>query len=116
MKGIMSVDNNDAYESNMYKMLIRESVRLTSVDFCPSSRRNLHVTIAISGWLSDETGEKGFWIPWKNLKISQEQYCLMYESQYLLELGRAMDYLLSFAVSMAAQEALKLTILSGWLG
>ena len=75
--------------------------------------RNLHVAIAISGWLSDETGEKGFWQPWKNLKISQEQYCLMYESQYLLELGRAMDYLLSFAVSMAAQEALKLTILSG---
>lgn len=37
----------------------------------------------------------------------------MYESQYLLELGRAVDYLLSFAVSMAAQEALKLTILSG---
>jgi len=37
----------------------------------------------------------------------------MYESQYLLELGRAMDYLLSFAVSMAAQEALKMTILSG---
>lgn len=73
------------------------------------------MAIAVSGWLSDETGEKGFWIPWKNLKISQEQYCLMYESQYLLELGRAMDYLLSFAVSMAAQEALKLTILSGWL-
>jgi hypothetical protein len=75
--------------------------------------RNLHVTIAVSGWLNDETGEKGFWIPWKNLNISQEQYCIMYESPYLLELGRAVDYLLSFAVSMAAQEALKLTILSG---
>ena len=75
--------------------------------------RCLHVTIAVSGWLNDEFEESGFWIPWKNLKLSHEQYCLMYESQYLLELGRAMDYLLSFAVSMAAQEALKMTILSG---
>lgn len=30
-----------------------------------------------------------------------------------MELGRAMDYLFSFAVSMAAQEALKYTVLSG---
>lgn len=37
----------------------------------------------------------------------------MYESQYLLELGRSIDYLLSFAVSVAAQEALKMTVLSG---
>lgn len=71
------------------------------------------MTIAISGWLNDQSGEQGFWLPWKNLKISEEQYCVIYESQYLLELGRAVDYLLSFAVSMAAQEALKLTILSG---
>lgn len=71
-------------------------------DFNALSPRNLHVTIAISGWLNDQTGEKGFWTPWKNLKISQEQYCLMYESQYLLELGRAVDYLLSFAVSMVS--------------
>lgn len=46
---------------------------------------------------------------------SREQYCLRYESAYLLELGRAMDYLFSFAVTMAAQEALKYTILSGML-
>lgn len=44
---------------------------------------------------------------------SREQYCLRYESTYLLQLGRAMDYLFSFAVTMAAQEALKYTILSG---
>jgi len=75
--------------------------------------RNLHLTIAVSGWLNDQTGEQGFWLPWENLKISQEQYCLIYESAYLLELGKAVDYLLSFAVSMAAQEALKMTILSG---
>lgn len=44
---------------------------------------------------------------------SREQYCLRYESTYLLELGRAIDYLFSFAVTYAAQEALKYTILSG---
>lgn len=41
------------------------------------------------------------------------QYCLRYESQYLLELGQAMDYLLQFALSMAVQETLKYTILAG---
>ena len=43
------------------------------------------------------------------------QYCLRYESQYLLELGKAMDYLLQFALSMAVQETLKYTILAGKL-
>lgn len=51
--------------------------------------------------------------PWYTLMNSREQYCLRYESTYLLQLGRAMDYLFSFAVTMAAQEALKYTILSG---
>lgn len=51
--------------------------------------------------------------PWRTLLNSREQYCLRYESSYLLELGHAIDYLFSFAVSMAAQEALKYTILSG---
>ncbi|CAN8016945.1 unnamed protein product, partial [Ixodes persulcatus] len=51
--------------------------------------------------------------PWRTLQNSREQYCLRYESSYLLELGHAIDYLFSFAVSMAAQEALKYTILSG---
>lgn len=51
--------------------------------------------------------------PWLTLMNSREQYCLRYESTYLLELGRAIDYLFSFAVTYAAQEALKYTILSG---
>lgn len=41
------------------------------------------------------------------------QYCLRYESQYLRELGQAMDYLLQFALSMAVQETLKYTVLAG---
>ncbi|GIX72177.1 transmembrane and coiled-coil domain-containing protein 4 [Caerostris extrusa] len=66
----------------------------------------------ISGWLSEE-GKEAFQEPWYSLMNSREQYCLRYESTYLLQLGRAMDYLFSFAVTMAAQEALKYTILSG---
>ncbi|KAK7790687.1 hypothetical protein R5R35_009593 [Gryllus longicercus] len=74
--------------------------------------QQLHITIAISGWLSDEQ-EDNFTRPWHSLLSSKEQYYLRYESSYLLELGKAMELILSFAVSMAAQEALKYTILSG---
>lgn len=74
--------------------------------------RSLHLTIAISGWISENT-EDAFQKPWKNLANSQEQYCIRYESSYLLELGRAIDYFLGFAISMAAQEALKYTLLAG---
>ncbi|CAL4076795.1 unnamed protein product, partial [Meganyctiphanes norvegica] len=73
---------------------------------------NLHITIAISGWLTEE-GPEAFSKPWKTLYNSREQYCLRYESTYLLELGQAMDYLLQFAFSMAVQESLKYTILAG---
>jgi len=75
--------------------------------------QQLHITIAISGWLSDDQHDN-FTRPWRSLFSSREQYYLRYESAYLLELGRAMDLILSFAVSMAAQEALKYTILAGW--
>uniref|UniRef100_A0A8D8ZQY6 Transmembrane and coiled-coil domain-containing protein 4 n=1 Tax=Cacopsylla melanoneura TaxID=428564 RepID=A0A8D8ZQY6_9HEMI len=72
----------------------------------------LHISIAIHGWLSDETDES-FIKPWTGLEHSKEQYYLCYESRYLVELGKAMEYIYSFAVSMATQEALKYTILSG---
>lgn len=72
----------------------------------------LHITIAVSGWLTED-GPEFFKLPWRNLLNSYEQYCLRYESHYLRELGKAIDYLFSFAVTMAAQEALKYTILSG---
>ncbi|CAL1292715.1 unnamed protein product [Larinioides sclopetarius] len=74
--------------------------------------KQLHITLAISGWLSEE-GKEAFQEPWYSLMHSREQYCLRYESTYLLQLGRALDYLFSFALTMAAQEALKYTILSG---
>ena len=74
--------------------------------------RALHLTIAVSGWITN-TNENAFTSPWQTLEHSQEQYSLRYESSYLLELGRAFDYFLGFAVSMAAQEALKYTLLGG---
>ena len=49
---------------------------------------------------------------WLGLANSQEQYVLKYESKYLRELGKSLDYVLSFAVSTAAQELLKYTVLS----
>ncbi|XP_025424911.1 transmembrane and coiled-coil domain-containing protein 4-like isoform X2 [Sipha flava] len=73
---------------------------------------HLHITIVISGWLSDER-ESSYIQPWEYLRDSPEQYYLRYESSYLLELGKAMDYFLSFAVSVAVQESLKYTVLSG---
>lgn len=72
---------------------------------------SLTITIAISGWIADESPQQ-FAKPWKYLRNTKEQYCLCYESKYLLELSRAMDYLLSFVVSYATQEALKYTFLA----
>ena len=74
--------------------------------------KELCVTIAVSGWISDK-GDNAFTNPWKCLQNTREQYCIRYESNYLLELGKALDYFLGFAVSMGVQEALKFTILSG---
>uniref|UniRef100_A0A6G1S5V8 Transmembrane and coiled-coil domain-containing protein 4 n=1 Tax=Aceria tosichella TaxID=561515 RepID=A0A6G1S5V8_9ACAR len=77
-----------------------------------NDQTSLTITIAISGWITDD-GENRFSEPWKYLNHSKEQYCLQYESKYLLELSQAMDYLLSFVVSYATQEALKYTFLAG---
>ncbi|XP_025195594.1 transmembrane and coiled-coil domain-containing protein 4-like isoform X2 [Melanaphis sacchari] len=73
---------------------------------------HLHITIAISGWLNDDK-ETSYKKPWEYLRDSPEQYYLRYESSYLLEFGRAMEYFFSFAVSVAVQESLKYTVLSG---
>ncbi|XP_075236400.1 transmembrane and coiled-coil domain-containing protein 4-like [Lycorma delicatula] len=75
-------------------------------------QQQLHITIAVSGWLKDDC-EDNFTRPWLCLDSSNEQYYLRYESSYLLELGKAMDYFLSIAVSVATQQVLKYTVLSG---
>ena len=71
----------------------------------------LHVAIAVTGWLTDEK-EDNVIRPWNSLNITREQYAVQYETKYLLELGQALDYILSMAVSVATQEALKYTVLS----
>lgn len=54
-----------------------------------------------------------FTAPWGSLLQSREQYCLAWESKYLMELGNTLDSLLNGLVNMVAQEALKYTVLSG---
>lgn len=73
--------------------------------------QQLHIAIAITGWLNDNEVDNVV-RPWQSLSVSREQYALRYETKYLIEMGQALEYILSMAVSMATQEALKYTILS----
>ena len=54
-----------------------------------------------------------FSAPWATLAHSREQYCLAWEAKYLMELGNALETILSGLANMVAQEALKYTMLSG---
>ncbi|XP_019718712.1 transmembrane and coiled-coil domain-containing protein 4 [Hippocampus comes] len=82
-------------------------------EFLPlSSGKRLHLTITVTGWLC--TGKySSFQAPWCSLGECGEQYCLVWESRFLRDLGSAMTSLLDGLVSMMAQEALKYTVLSG---
>ncbi|XP_072305698.1 transmembrane and coiled-coil domain-containing protein 4 [Eucyclogobius newberryi] len=77
-----------------------------------SSGKHLHLTVAVTGWLC--SGKyNSFQAPWCRLGDCGEQYCLVWESRFLRDLGSAMTSLLDGLVSMVAQEALKYTVLSG---
>ncbi|XP_043975909.1 transmembrane and coiled-coil domain-containing protein 4 isoform X2 [Gambusia affinis] len=77
-----------------------------------SSGKHLHLTIAVTGWLC--SGKySSYQAPWSSLGECGEQYCLVWESRFLRDLGSAMTSLLDGLVSMVAQEALKYTVLSG---
>lgn len=67
--------------------------------------KELHITIAVSGWVSDKGTDisENFKLPWAALQNTREQYCVRYESSYLVELGKALEYFLGFAVSMGVQ-------------
>ncbi|XP_022100634.1 transmembrane and coiled-coil domain-containing protein 4-like isoform X2 [Acanthaster planci] len=77
-----------------------------------SSEKDLHVTIAVSGWLTKDT-MNNFSVPWLTLASSKEVYCLRWESKYLLALGEALSMILNKMLTMAAKEALKMTVLAG---
>ncbi|NXV74087.1 TMCO4 protein, partial [Atlantisia rogersi] len=95
-----------------YKMKKRVGA-IEEFEFLPLTEgKQLHITIAITGWLC--AGKYGsFTAPWSSLLQSSEQYCLAWESKYLMELGNALDTLLNGFVNIMAQEALKFTVLSG---
>ncbi|KAM9786342.1 transmembrane and coiled-coil domain-containing protein 4 [Neosynchiropus ocellatus] len=82
-------------------------------EFLPlSPGKHLHLTIAVTGWLC--SGKySSFQAPWSSLGECGEQYCLVWESRFLRDLGSIMASLLDGLVSMVAQEALKYTVLSG---
>ncbi|XP_037629598.1 transmembrane and coiled-coil domain-containing protein 4 [Sebastes umbrosus] len=95
-----------------YKMNKRVGA-IEEFEFLPlRSGKQLHLTIAVTGWLC---GGKysSFQAPWGSLGECGEQYCLVWESRFLRDLGSAMASLLDGLVSMVAQEALKYTVLSG---
>ncbi|XP_064423925.1 transmembrane and coiled-coil domain-containing protein 4 isoform X2 [Latimeria chalumnae] len=97
-----------------YKMKKRVGA-IEEFEFLPLTEgKQMHITIAITGWLS--TGKYGsFIVPWSNLAHSSEQYCLAWESKYLMALGNGLEYMLNGILSQVTQEALKLTVLSGIL-
>ncbi|XP_066126355.1 transmembrane and coiled-coil domain-containing protein 4 isoform X1 [Saccopteryx bilineata] len=95
-----------------YKMKKRVGA-IEEFTFLPLTEgRQLHITIAITGWLA--AGKyRTFGAPWAALARSREQYCLAWEAKYLMELGNALETILSGLANMVAQEALKYTVLSG---
>ncbi|XP_049563254.1 transmembrane and coiled-coil domain-containing protein 4 isoform X2 [Orcinus orca] len=95
-----------------YKMKKRVGA-IEEFTFLPLTEgRQLHITIAITGWLA--SGKyRTFSAPWAALAHSREQYCLAWETTYLMELGNALETILSGLANVVAQEALKYTVLSG---
>ena len=73
--------------------------------------QSLHVALAVSGWVEAE-GAGAFTLPWRHLDVSREQYSLRFESRYLLELGKALDYFMGIALSYAVQQTLMETALA----
>ncbi|XP_059384358.1 transmembrane and coiled-coil domain-containing protein 4 [Carassius carassius] len=95
-----------------YKMNKRVGA-IKEFEFLPmSSGKHLHLTIAVTGWLC--SGKySSFQAPWSSLGACGEQYCLKWESRYLLDLGSILDSMWDGLFSAVAQEALKYTVLSG---
>jgi len=48
----------------------------------PAHQTELHITIAVSGWISDELNDN-FTRPWKRLLHSREQYFLRFVTLFL---------------------------------
>uniref|UniRef100_A0A1I8BN56 DUF726 domain-containing protein n=1 Tax=Meloidogyne hapla TaxID=6305 RepID=A0A1I8BN56_MELHA len=72
----------------------------------------LHCVLCVSGWIEDRESQ-AFRTHWRHLWMSKEQYTLRWESKYLEELGKSIEYFLSFVVSYAVQRSLMETVLAG---
>lgn len=105
-------NNNHNKNSKNYNNNNNDDDLVTDTVICV---KQLHITIVVSGWIKDKSDDN-YVRPWLGVMLSKEQYYLRYESSYLLELGQAMNYLVSCVASAAAQETLKYTVLSGLMG
>ncbi|KAL4879159.1 hypothetical protein BJY04DRAFT_194410 [Aspergillus karnatakaensis] len=70
----------------------------------------LRVTIGITGWLTEE---ENFVVPWRVIGKDSEVFGLRWETKPLLDLGNAIDYLVTTAAWSAGREVLSKTILGG---
>ena len=78
--------------------------RLTEEQSC-----GLHCVLCVSGWIEER---QSFRQHWRHLWMSREQYTLRWESKYLEELGKSIEYFVSFVVSYAIQRSLMETVLA----
>ncbi|KAL2872775.1 DUF726 domain protein [Aspergillus lucknowensis] len=72
----------------------------------------LRVTIGITGWLTEEDN---FVIPWRVFGKDSEVFGLRWETNALMDLGNAMDYLVTTAAWSAGGQVLSKTIFGGLL-
>jgi hypothetical protein len=72
----------------------------------------LRVTIGVSGWLTEESN---FYVPWRVIGSDSEVFGLRWETEALMDLGNAMDYLVTTAAWTAGGQILSKTFLGGLL-
>ncbi|GAB1213455.1 hypothetical protein ATERTT37_002605 [Aspergillus terreus] len=72
----------------------------------------LRVTIGITGWVTEE---ENFVVPWRVLGPESEVFGLRWETEPLMDLGNAMDLLVTSAAYTAGEQVLKKTIFASLL-
>ncbi|KAL4938938.1 hypothetical protein BDV06DRAFT_214710 [Aspergillus oleicola] len=72
----------------------------------------LRVTIGITGWLTEEDN---FVVPWRVIGKDSEVFGLRWETKPLMDLGRAIDKLVTTAAWAAGNQVLSKTIFAGLL-
>ncbi|KKK23951.1 hypothetical protein ARAM_003429 [Aspergillus rambellii] len=72
----------------------------------------LRVTITITGWLTEEDN---FVVPWRVIGPDSEVFGLRWETNPLMDLGNAIDYLVTSAAWSAGGQVLSKTIFAGLL-